>query len=144
MSCEKYIAISVLYSVITPHVVFYVNKKRLCVQMCDSEKEFTKTSDVFVVSAGNRGTMAGASTFPEVRLFWTSGTRSQTTRTSWSRTAPHWVRESFQHTLWLIKDFKIKATFADGTTSLLDLSKRKTFATICLFLSAAGMDLDFK
>lgn len=50
------------------------------------------------VSAGSPGTTAGASTCRGVRRCWTSGTKSRTTQTSWSHTAPHWVRHILQHT----------------------------------------------
>lgn len=146
------VALSVLYSVITPHA-FYVKAQgdhhkstvHLNVVLSDSEKVLTKTSNVFGLSAGNRGTTAGASTYPEVRLFWTSGTRSQTTQIFWSRTAPHWVRESFHHTLLQIKAFKWKSYLPMQPSlrwkkgnCLLEL------ATYLALASSAGMNIDYK
>ncbi len=53
---------------------------------------------VCACAAGSPGITAGASTCQGVRLCWTSGIRFLTTLTSWSHTAPHWVRHTLQHT----------------------------------------------
>lgn len=55
-------------------------------------------SPLSISEPGSHGTMAGGSTCQEVRLCWTSGTRSPTPPTYWSHTAPHWVRETLH--LW--------------------------------------------